>query len=125
MLTLSVAYDLGRLTPNQRLHPQERQRRERTAATAARLAYFQAGAPELAGKARVTLLVRRGRSIDPDHLLAAAEKLINALFCRRRRGYGITEDDSARFVEWAPVQQETGALWKGREEVVLRVEAAP
>jgi hypothetical protein len=123
-LILRVCYDLGRLTSNQRLHLQERRRREKTAQAAAQLAYFAAGAPQVEGRARVTLLVRRGRTIDPDHLLAAAEPIINALFCRRRQGFGITPDDSARYVEWAPVQQETGDRWKQREEVVIVVTAA-
>lgn len=128
VIALTVPYDLGRLAPNLRLHPQERKRRERTAAAAARLAYFQAGAPQMDGKVRVTLILRRGRVIDPDGAFAAARSIINALFCRSRQenaGMAITPDDSARFLEFGPLAQETGQRWKRREEVLVLVEALP
>jgi hypothetical protein len=124
-IRICVPYDLGRLTPNQRIHPQEQWRRQKALKMAAYFAYLQAGFRTLPGKVRVTLIVRRGRVIDPDNLAAASKHLIDALFCSRKkanRGLGITPDDSARYVEYAPVQQETGAQWKGREQVEVIVE---
>jgi hypothetical protein len=122
MIEITVPYDLGRLAPNLKLNRWELQRRKKVAQGAAWFAYLQAGCPEMEGKVRVTLRIRRGRRMDPDNVLAAAKIPLDVLFCRNRNGKGITPDDSDLYVEYAPVEQMPAAMWKGREEFRVTVE---
>lgn len=120
---LSVPFDVGRLTPNKTRgkHWGAVLLLTRRAQLAARCAYLQAGSPIWEGPVTVALTVRRARKLDPDAALSGAKAVLDALFRRRDLGYGVTWDDSARFVEFAPVRQETGMRWRGREEVLVVV----
>jgi hypothetical protein len=114
---LTVPFDIGRLSPNRRLHHLERARLTRQARTTGRLAWLQAGRPQAPARVRVSMLVRRGRECDQQNLWAAAKGVVDGVFCG-----ALTPDDSPRWVELGAVTQECGGRWKGREEVVFLVE---
>lgn len=116
-IRITIPFDVNRLSPNRRLHWTDRYSATRAALDAARLAWCAAGSPIVEGKARIDLVIRRERQLDPYNALAAANKALDGLLCRRRRGYGVIEDDSARYVTIGTLKQETGAKWKGREEL--------
>jgi hypothetical protein len=124
-LVLRIAWDAGRLTPNKTrgMHWAEVGRLSDHAKTAARVAYYAAGCPEIDGKVRISIVVRRPRRTDPDATLASVKPIVDALFCRDKNGTGITPDDSDRYVEYGSISQETGARWRGCEEVEIRVES--
>lgn len=121
-IRIVVPFDLHRLAPNTRLHPWVRREAQRNAKQMARFAYIAAGSPTMEGPVVVSLIIRRGRVIDPDAALASCKHLLDGLFCARRNEWGgITPDDSARYITYGPVLQETGTEWKGREEVEVIV----
>jgi hypothetical protein len=120
-VTLTVKFDPHRLSANQRIHWRERAKRAKCAKEAARYAWHCAGSPVIDGPVEVSLLVRRGRVIDPDNALGGMKAAIDSLFNASRNGYGVTPDDSAEFVRWLPVQFETGKEWLGREEVLVTI----
>lgn len=123
IVRLVVAFDVGRLTPNKMRgkHWGAIQILTRRAQMAARCVYLQAGSPTWEGPVTVALTVRRGRRLDPDGALGGSKQIIDSLFRRRDLGYGLTWDDSAAWLEFAPVRQETGKQWKGKEEVEIVV----
>lgn len=120
-IVITVKFDPHRLSANQRLHWRERARRAKYAKEAARVAWMCAGSPVVDGLVEVSLLVRRGRKIDPDNALGGFKNAADSLFNSRRNGFGITPDDSVDCVRWLPVQFEAGTAWKGAEEVVVTV----
>lgn len=115
---ITVPYDVQRLSPNLRLHFHERARRTKVARFLARRAWEQAGSPRATGPVRVSLLVRRGRSIDQQNVWCATKSICDGIFCA-----GLTPDDAPEWVTLGTVTQEPGRQWRGREEVVLIVEA--
>ena len=121
MITITVPFDPMRLSLNQRLHWRARAKLSKLAHQAARVAWICAGSPVIDGPVDVSLIIRRARPIDPINALSGWKSCEDGLFNRRRRGYGVVEDDSAEFVRYAPVVFETGKQWKGREEIVVRV----
>lgn len=116
MIMLTVPFDVGRCSPNRRLHWAARAREVRHARTAATLAWRAAGSPKLAGPVDVSILVRRGRRLDPDNLLASCKGALDGLFCG-----AITPDDSEAWIRYVGVRQETGQHWATRPEVVVTV----
>lgn len=112
---------MARTSPNLRLHPLERARRDRAAQNAALLAYRQAGSPEAEGPYSVVLVVRRARKLDGDNALAGAKAVLDGLFNRRRLGEGLADDDGPDNVQVSAVIQETSRDYYRREEVLVRV----
>jgi hypothetical protein len=121
-IRIIVGFDVGRLSPNLRLHPTERRRRQRLAKIAARFAWLQAGSPMVEGAVTVSLIVRRGQSLDANAAWAGFKHVEDGLFCRRLNGWGVTPDDSFAWVRYGELRQEIGSDWKGREEVEVIVE---
>ena len=121
-IRIVVPFDIARCSPNLRLHWAERNSRNHRAKIAARVAWINAGKPTAEGKVRVSFLVRRGRRLDPDNLLAACKPVVDMLFNAKRTHGGITPDDSSRHIEIGRIGQETGARFKGHETVELIVE---
>jgi hypothetical protein len=117
-IEIRVAFDVGRCAPNacRRMVWQQRKRVADAAKEAAGVAWLQAGSPMLDEPVSVDITIRRGRRLDPDALLASCKSLLDSLFVMR-----ITPDDSARWVRYGEVRQETGARFRGREEVLVRV----
>lgn len=120
-IVITVPWDPQRLSPNQRMHWSTRADLARKAKIAAVLGWARAGKPVIEGPVDVSLLVRRGRSIDPDNALAGCKSVLDALCNRRRSGEGVVEDDDATRVRYAPVQFEIGKQWRGREEIVVTI----
>ena len=118
-VVIVVPLDINRLSPNARMHHLERARRTKVARAAARLAWTRAGEPVIAGPVEVSLLVRRERTIDRVNALLGWKAAEDGLCNRRKNGYGVVEDDSAKFVRYGTVEFETGKRWRGREEVVV------
>jgi Holliday junction resolvase RusA-like endonuclease len=116
-IRITVPFDAHRLSLNQRLHWRERHRRNQAVKEAARFAWMQAGCPRVAGPVRVSMVVRRGRSIDVDNAITGTKAARDALFC-----HAITEDDNPRFVTLGECRQEVGKAWKERPEVEFIVE---
>jgi hypothetical protein len=114
-----VPWDVQRLSPNRRVHFLARAVLVKAARAAAKLAWLDAGSPFMDGPVEVSLIIRRGRPIDPDNALAGAKSILDQLLTIQHGGCGMVEDDSAKFVRYAPVQFETGREWIGREEVVV------
>jgi hypothetical protein len=83
---------------------------------AATLAWRLAGCPTMTGPVDVSILVRRGRRLDPDNLLASCKSAIDGLF-----NGAITPVDTERWVRYVSWTQETGREWALRPEVVVRV----
>ena len=121
VVQIAVPWDVQRLSPNTRLHWAFRAARVKQARAATKLAWFDAACPLMNGPVEVSLLIRRGRSIDPDNALAGAKAILDQLLTFKHGGCGMVEDDSAAFVRYAPIQFETGKEWIGREEVVITV----
>lgn len=116
-LRIVVPWDAAKTSLNARLHWRERRRRNQAAKERARLAWILAGRPVLDVACDVTLIVRRGRCLDADNALSGAKSCCDALFNRRRTGEGVLPDDGPGWVRWVGIEQETGARWRGREEV--------
>jgi hypothetical protein len=126
---LVIPYDIQRCLPNvlERLSftrngSFEAQRRKRDSRAMARLAWLQAGRPTLTPPVVVQVIVRRGRVVDPDSALSACKRIFDAVLCANRNGgEGIVPDDSARYVEYAPVLQTTGKPWAANPVIVLSI----
>lgn len=122
VIVITVPFDPQRLSPNARLHWAERAKRTKSAKELAIWKWHLADRPTIDGPVEVALLVRRGRPIDPDGALSGCKAVLDGLLNRRRNhGDGVVEDDSGEFVRYAPVQFETGTMWKGREEIVVTI----
>jgi hypothetical protein len=100
------------------MHWAARAREAKWARVLAQFAWRNAGAPTMAGPVDVTLVIRRRRRMDPDNVLSSAKPILDGLF-----NDAITPDDSANWVRYVGVSQETGKEWIGAEEVVVRVTA--
>ncbi len=116
---LIVPWDPARLSPNLRLQPSERRRRERASAVAASFARRWAGDPRLEGPVVVRYVVRRARAMDDDNAEAALKHVRDALFNRKRNGEGITLDDSPARLSSLGVTFEIAPRYKRREEVLV------
>lgn len=85
----------------------------------ARAAWLAAGSPTMAGKVRVSFVVRRGHSVDLANALGGLKPALDGLFTN-----AITPDDSPRYLaELGGVQLEIDRRFKGREEVEFVVES--
>lgn len=123
MIEITIPGDVYRaLSPNGRCHYMELHRRKQEWKARTRLAWRAAGQPRIEGKARLQITLRRGRSVDPDNATAACIQVVNGL--KSEPGMpGLIVDDSPKWLELLPVQQEADRRYKGREEVVVRVES--
>lgn len=83
---------------------------------AAQWAWYSAGRQRARVPVIVSVIVRRGRVLDDDNLKASLKCVIDALF----KG-AVTPDDSLKYFELGALKQETGKIWKGREEIVFIV----
>jgi hypothetical protein len=121
-IVITVSFDPQSLSPNQRIHWRERARRTKAARALALWKWALAKRPVADGPVEVSLLVRRGRLIDPDGALAGCKPILDGLLSQKRNhGDGVTPDDSAAFVRYLPVEFETGREWQGREQVVVTI----
>lgn len=114
---LTVQFDLHRTSPNQRACWQAMRRRRQALANATFYGWLMAGSPVVLGPVRISLTVRRGRVLDPDNAISASKQLLDALV-----SYHVIEGDSAKHLSIGEVRQETGARWKGREQIVVTIE---
>lgn len=122
-IRIVVPFDPSRLSLNQRLHWRERKRRNDQAKLVARLAWNQAGQPKLDRRARVSIIVRRGRTIDADNALSGCKPVIDSLFCGRRWPSGaILPDDGPEWLELTIPRQEPGKAYRDRPEVEFVIE---
>ena len=115
-ITVTVPFDVGRCSPNRRLHWAVRAREVKAARLAARVAWRVAGEPRMTGPVDVSLFIRRGRVVDQDNALASCKALLDGLF-----NGGITPSDSCEWVRYVDVRQETGTKWRQAPEVVVTV----
>lgn len=114
---------------------------QRGARVRAFLAWKDAGAPRVAEKVRLTIIVRREAPLDPFNVLEAVKPLVDGVcvgdvrrlgvwengrrVLREFREAGMLPDDSARWLEPGGVVQETGPEWAGnRAEVEFVFEQA-
>lgn len=116
MTSISVAYDINRLSPNGRLHWREKAGRVKSARSMARIAWIRAGKPTWSVPVVVAIHVQRGRVIDADNALACCKPLIDGIF-----GGNATPDDSAQWVEFQPVTFETGDKFRRKETVAFTI----
>ena len=66
-------------------------------------------------------VARRANRLDDGNVIAGAKWITDALFCRKKNGEGITEDDNPDQVRLLGVRHEIDPRWKGREELVVIV----
>jgi hypothetical protein len=114
------------LSPNQRLHWRTRNDRAQIWKHSAWLSWANAGRVQFSGKVRITYTIRRGRVVDPDNALASAKSLLDGLafskWHKERNRDAMIQGDGPQWVEFAPVRQEIGALYRDRPEVLVQVE---
>lgn len=115
-LSITVPFDVGRTSPNRRMHWAVRAREVKRARLFAESAWRAAGSPTMTEPVDVSLLVRRGRRMDLDNLLASCKGALDGLF-----NEAITPDDSETWVRSLRVAQETGRQWKGAEQLVVTI----
>jgi hypothetical protein len=119
---LAIYFDIARLSPNLRLCPAVARSVKRAAQTAAKCAWLNARSPMVDGPIeRVEWTIRRARAMDRTNAIASLKAVEDALFNRRRLGWGIGWDDSEKWIKEQHVTQETDKNWKGREHVLVRV----
>lgn len=124
-VTLTITGDpIAQLSPNLRINRFERARRVAAWRSHARLAWLAGEQRQCLVRARVDILIRRGRPADPDNALAALKAVIDGL-CARPHQRGLLRGDSERDIIYGEIRQETGSQWRGREAVVLCVIPVP
>ena len=79
-IRIVVPVDPQKTSPNKRMHWGQLARAKQAARQAAHLSWIAAGKPRMGKPVLVTVVIRRGRSIDPDNALAACKPLIDGLF---------------------------------------------
>jgi hypothetical protein len=117
---LTVGIDTAPLSPNRMggRHWRSNMRLKAKAKETAEWAWHKAGRPRFKELVVVTVTIRRGRVMDYDNAWASLKVVIDALFKK-----AITKDDSATYVRFRPLKQETGKRFKGKEEVEFKVES--
>ena len=117
-IRITVPGDNAALSPNNRMAWPQKQRLVRAARSRAKAAWLLAGQPRYSGPfpVRVEVTVRRQRVMDDDNALGSLKAIRDELF-----NGAITPGDSGRYVRFEMPKQETGARWKGREEVEFTV----
>lgn len=87
------------------------------------LAWQEGGSPTYSEPVRISFVVRRGRKLDPDNALAGLKPIIDGLTARATGTAGLVPDDTGDWISYAPVDFNTGDVWKGHlAHVVLIVE---
>lgn len=120
-------------------HPLMRHRITKAARAAGFAAWVDAGKPQVRVPVRAEVTVRRGRVLDTKNIDGALKPIIDGLFVgllfqtrdpngrkkfRTRLVPSMLPDDSAKWLSWGETKQETGAKWKGCEEIVFEIETA-
>lgn len=134
-LVIEVPWDPILTADNElrRLHWSGRAERMKAARTRAYQAWRDAGEPRFEGKVRLSFIIRRARSADTSNLLGGLKPVLDGLCVGLewrvknqvvRREPGMLPDDSPKYLEIGSVRQETGSQWKGREMILVTVEAA-
>lgn len=118
---ITVNFDIGRTRENllRRKHWSYRSREMGAARLHAHCAWVLAGCPTSAGPVRVSLVIRRARAMDNANCWTAAKALLDGIFVK-----ALTPDDSPKWVSLGELRQEISREHKGRESVVVIVEAA-
>lgn len=115
-----VKWDVSRSADNKTRrggHWAQRAKIMRLARETAHFYWAAAGKPIAAGKVRVSLICRRGRTMDSANIVGGAKPILDGIFVK-----AMTPDDSPKYVELGGVTQETGKRWKGAEELELVIE---
>ena len=122
---IEIPGDVMRLSPNRRMHWQERVCLMREWKARAWFAWVAAGSPRFDVPVRIQITLRRSRVVDPDNAISSCKALLDGLCHNKwhveRNRLAMLPGDSAEWVEYAPVLQSTGQLWKGREVVIVSV----
>jgi hypothetical protein len=117
-IVLTVFFDPQRTSPNHRLCWQAEMSRKQAMRTATEAAHAVAGRPRMSEPCVISITARRARRIDHDNLVAACKQAIDqAVHC-----IGLPNDGPA-WVSLGTITQETGAVWRGREQVEFLIEA--
>lgn len=82
-------------------------------------AWFEAGRPQLKGRCRLEIKVRRGRSLDNDGVVAGCKALIDAVCWTRYADHGLLPNDNDEWLAAPTVVQETGGKWTKQPELVF------
>ena len=117
MTSITVSYDINRLSPNGRLHFREKAKRNKLARWLAMNAWVNARLPRFTTPVTVAIHVQRGRVIDADNALACCKPLIDGIF-----GGNATPNDSAQWVEFLPVTFATGDKFRRQETVTFTIQ---
>lgn len=131
--TFTVHHDIGQCSQNalRNKHWTAVHRLTHAARLAGYRAWIDAGGMRYEGKVRVSLVIRRARSLDPANLPGACKGVLDGVLVgihigtkeQRRLLPALLPDDSARWVDSVTARQETGKEHKGRETVLVIVEA--
>lgn len=109
-ITFTICFDLNRTNPNRiRGTWRNKSSRYNAAKTAARAWLLSQNVTDLPESCNISLLVRRGRAMDDDNIIAAFKPLRDEIW---------PKDGQVRIVD---VKQEIGPQWKDREEIVVTV----
>jgi len=124
---ITIPWDAGLTTKNQKMSPMKRYRLTQLAQTTAYGAWCAAGRPRASGKVRLSITVRRARALDEANVMSGLDGLIDGIFSAHRvRGYSVergcmTVDDSPQYLELGEVRQEIEPKWKANEQVIFTI----
>jgi hypothetical protein len=110
--------DWGEFSPNKRIHYFRRARLTRKVRDAGYRLWMSSGGPTATGPVEVRYLLRRSRRLDHVNACACVKPFEDALFSATRYQFGITPDDSARWVLPFEVAQETGGAFRAPQVIV-------
>lgn len=119
-IVITVPWDVARTADNRTRrggHWAQRAKVVKTAREIARNCWQLAGSPTSDVPVRVSVLCRRGRTMDTCNIVGGLKPVLDGVFVK-----ALTPDDTPKWLTLGQVAQETGKQWKGAEEVVLTVE---
>lgn len=114
-IVIRVEYDIQRISPNTRLNPHERRRRETCVRNQVIARYHELGDPWLEPVVDLRVHVARAKKLDNDNVVIAIKRIRDCICCRKKFGYGIVEDDSPDFFGQTLVTQDASKDHKGKE----------
>jgi hypothetical protein len=116
-VTITVKIDTNPLSPNRMnsKHWTVQRRLKKAAADVAWKAWLEVGRPVMNCPVDVHITIRRRRVMDPDNALSSLKAILDVLFKKR-----IVPDDSAEWVRYLPIKQQTGKAMT--PEVEFRIE---
>lgn len=118
---LTIPIDVNTQNPNRRGKLRSWLQAKAAHKEAAHTMWLLAGKPKASSPVIVSVIIRRYRVLDEDNAWASCKAIFDALFNRNRHLYGITPDDSAKWVTLGTMTQETGGCWYCRPEVEVIV----